>query len=77
MHVVMRIAVEKNLKKAVFIMKSVPLKEKTLWGKIMCFNGVVFVRSRCLNKYLQLEPVGSIRGSLSQMTEKSLRKSTI
>lgn len=77
MHVMMRIAVEKNLKKAVFIMKSVLFKEKPSWEKIMCFSGVVFVRSRCLNKYLQLEPVGSIRGSLVHLTDKSLRKSTI
>lgn len=77
MHVVMRIAVGKNFKKAVFIMKSVLFKEKTSWGEIMCFSGVTFVRSRCLNEYLQLEPVGSIRGSICQMTDKSLRKSTI
>lgn len=43
----------------------------------MCFSGVTFVRSRCWNEYLQLEPVGSIRRSVGQMTDKSLRKSTI
>lgn len=58
-------------------MKSVLFNGKTSRGKIMCFSGVVFVRSRCLNEYLKLEPVGSIRGSLGQMTDKSLGKSTI
>lgn len=60
MHVMMRIAVEKTSRR-LFLLWNLCCLEKPSWEKIMCFSGVVFVRSRCLNKYLQLEPVGSIR----------------